>query len=98
MAKRKPRKGEQLDLIDVKPKNAKQIAACAHLYKAAQIKRLRALEEEVVHKETLLQLIEKSGVQRLADGIIKLECDKYKITVKPRDELITVKERKEKKT
>ena len=84
--------GEQMDLIDVKPKNSKEIIRHARLYKMAQEKRVNALAEEVAEKKKLLELIEQEHLQRLEDGKIKFKLDGYTITVTPRDELVRIKE------
>ena len=89
MAKKKT--GEQLDLIDVHPKNSKQIIRTAREYKAVQRTRLAALEEEVQKKKKLLDLIRESEVQPLPDGSIKFQLDGITLSVVPRDEKITVK-------
>ena len=85
-------KGEQLDLIEVGPENARVIIQHARLYKAAQRKRLQALEEETTEKQALLGLIRKANLKRLDNGNIKFSCDGFTITVEPHDELIKIKE------
>jgi len=96
MAKRqkssKTANDEQLDLIDVKPKNSKEIIKAARGYKAAQAKRISAQEQEVAEKQNLLELVKKENLQPLEDGKIQFRCDGLIITITPRDELIRVKE------
>lgn len=88
----KPTAGEQLDLIDVSPKEAKEIIPLAKKYKAAVKNRLMYLKEETDTKEKLLEMIKQANLQRLDDGSIKFHCKGLLITVVPRDEKITVKE------
>ena len=101
MAKRgRPKKeeavaGEQLDLIDVAPENAKEIITAAREYKAAQVKRIAALEREVERKQELLSLVRDANLQRLKDGTIRFRLDGFLITVTPRDELVKVKQEEE---
>lgn len=85
--------GEQLDLIDVKPENAKPIIAAARLYKKLMGVRQKALAKEVVQKAEVLRLIKAAELQPLAGGKIKFEYDSVIISVTPRDELITVKDK-----
>lgn len=87
--------GEQLDLIDVAPENAKKILGVAKRYRAAQTQRLAALESEVAEKQKLLELIKEANLQRLEGGKIQFRCDGLIITVTPRDELVKVKDENE---
>jgi hypothetical protein len=83
----------QMDLIkDLHGKEAKKILKIAKDYKAAQKARLAALEEEKAYKQGLLALIKDAGIKPLDDGTIKFSLDGYTISVKPRDELIQVRE------
>jgi hypothetical protein len=97
MAKKKEtQKGEQMDLIeDVQPKNAGAILKEARIYKKFQAERLSALAKEKEHKQKVLDLVKAANLQPLEDGIIRFRCDGVLITVKPRDELITVKDEAE---
>jgi hypothetical protein len=95
---KKQQSGEQMDLIDVQPENAKAIIAEAKRYKVAQSARLKAGQAEAASKEKVLALIKKADLQRLKDGTIHFKCDGFDITVTPRDELVTVKEANESKT
>lgn len=83
--------GEQLDLMEVGPENSQEIIRCARWYKAAQTKRIAALEEEIEAKGKLLALVKEAKLQRMEDGKIRFHCDGFTITVTPRDELIKVK-------
>jgi hypothetical protein len=87
--------GEQMDLIDVQPENAKAIIAEARVYKKAQETRLRALAKETASKQKILSFVRDANLQRLDDGSIRFKADGFDITVKPRDELVTVKEKEE---
>lgn len=84
--------GEQLDLIDVSPANSKEIIKQARIYKKAQAERCEALAEEVESKQKLLSLIKEAGLKPLEDGVIRFRLDGFTITVKPRDELVKVKD------
>ena len=99
MAKKKKNpttvKGTQLDLMDVGPKNAQEIAQSAARYRAAQAARMAALKTEVEEKAKLLQLIRKGELQRLEDGKIQFTVAAFTITVTPRDELVQVKDKTE---
>jgi hypothetical protein len=84
--------GEQMDLIDVAPANAKPIIAEARAYEAAKRARLKAGAEETARKEKLLTLIKQANLQRLDDGSIRFKARGFIIKVTPRDELVTVTE------
>ncbi len=90
MAKKKQENQDML--IDVQPENTKESAKAARLYKERQATRIAALEKEVDAKQKLLQLVKEAKLQPLEGGVIKFTCDGLTISVKPRDELITVKE------
>lgn len=87
--------GEQQDLIDVAPENAKPIIAKAKKYKEAVITRVTALDKEVKLKKELLDLVHDAGLKRLANGNISFTYDGFKITVTPRDDLIKVEDKTE---
>ena len=84
--------GQQMDLIDVGPENSKEIIQHARLYKAAQTKRIQALDEEIAEKQKLLELIRNAKLKPLEGGKVQFRCDGYIITVTPRDELVRIKE------
>lgn len=95
MAKNK-KQNEQLDLIDFRPENIKEIIKCAKEYRETVTSRIQWLEEEKAQKAKLLQLVRDSGAKPVDDtGKILLVCDGLKITVTPRDELIQVKDKTE---
>ena len=83
-------KGEQLDLIDVKPENAEAIIAAARLYKKYQLARLTALGKETDQKQKVLELVKDAKLQPLEGGKIKFKYDGFIISVEPRDELVKV--------
>jgi hypothetical protein len=85
-------KSEQLDLIDTKPKNAKEIEKAARLYMETQGTRIALLAEEVEQKHKVLELVRAAKLQPLEGGVIKFRCDSLTISITPRDELIKVKE------
>ena len=89
----KARKGEQLDLIEVHPKNVKVIIQEARLYKELQTDRLSALAKEVAQKQKVLELVTAAKLQRLSDGKIRFEYDGVLVTVAPQDDKITVKDK-----
>ena len=95
--KQKKETGEQLELIDVGPKDGKEIMAAARLYQKHQAARLKALEKEIEQKTLILELVKKAKLQPLAGGVIKFRLDGMTITIKPRDELVQVKETMEPK-
>lgn len=86
---------EQLDLIEVKPENSKEMVEVVKRYKAAQSQRMEALGREVAEKQKLLALIKKAKLQHLDDGRIQFRVDRLIITVTPRDELIRIKDENE---
>lgn len=85
-------KGEQLDLINVAPKNAKAIIAEARLFKENSSKRISFLAKEKEHKHNLLELVKAAKLQPLNGGKIEFEYDGLVISIEPRDELVKVKE------
>jgi hypothetical protein len=94
MAKKKPEStmGEQLNLIEVTPENAKKIVGAARRYKTAQAERITALVIEKTEKQKLLQMVKDAKLQRLEDGTIRFKVDGLTIEVQPRDDLVKVKE------
>lgn len=95
MAKKKKKSskivtGEQMDLLDVAPKNAKEIIAAARLYQKYQAARVKALAKEIEQKTLILELVKKADLQELGGGKIDFEVDGIRITITPRDELVKV--------
>ena len=95
MAKKKTSKG-QMDLIDVNPKNVKEIIQTAREYREAESQRIKLLRKEVELKNKLLEQIEKADLQRLPNGQIKFKSGGFIISVTPRDQLIKIQEEKKK--
>ncbi|KKN73497.1 hypothetical protein LCGC14_0400730 [marine sediment metagenome] len=85
--------GEQLDLIDVAPENAKAIIRAARLYKELQATRITALNKEITQKAEVLQLVKAAKLQPLEGGKIKFEYDNVVVSITPRDELVKVSTR-----
>ena len=102
MAKKKATKQKvtvgQLELIDVGPKNIQAIAPHARKYRQIVRERLELQKVEAEEKEIIRDMISKSGLKRLPNGHITFECEGLIIDVEPRDEVIHVNEKKEKKT
>jgi hypothetical protein len=88
----------QLELIDVGPKNLKVIAPHARKYREIVKERLELQKVEADEKEIIRDLISKSGLKHLPNGHITFECEGLIIDVEPRDEVIHVNEKKEKKS
>jgi hypothetical protein len=89
--------GEQMDLIDVGPENLKKIVPVARRYIAAVKRRSKEGAEEVALKARLLELVEEADLKRDSKGRVKFKADGLTISVTPRDNLIQVTEKKEKK-
>ena len=89
--KRRPR-DEQGVLIDTLPENSKQIVKVAKEYRAALRERVAALATEKDRKATLLALVKAAHLTPLEDGTIKFPIDGLTITIKPRDELVRVRD------
>ena len=85
--------GDQLDLIDVKPENAKAIIAAAREYKEFQAARLTILAKEVAQKQRVLELVKAANLTPLDGGKIKFEYDGVTVSITPRDELVKVKDK-----
>ena len=94
---KKKTSGGQLDLIDVAPKNAKDIIAVARLYQRAQATSIRVLGEEIKHKQHILDLVKKADLTPLKGGKIKFEYEGVIISVTPREMLVKVIEKAAKK-
>lgn len=95
MAKKKTAKkstsGEQLDLIDVQPKNKKELLRSARRYKTVQRARIDALNAELAEKEKLLAAVRAAKIVPDPDGSYRFRVDDCTIKVTPRDELVQVK-------
>lgn len=90
--KRKTGDEEQLDLIDVAPKNATAIKRAARAYLKAKSERLAWLEKEQGQQEKIRDLVEEAKLQPLADGVIRFRLDGLTIKVTPREDGVLVKE------
>jgi hypothetical protein len=88
--------GDQLELIDVAPKNARPIIEVAREYKKAMLMRLKYGNREVELKKKIRELVNNAGLQRLKDGSIRFEYDGVTVSVTPQDEKVTVKEKGDK--
>lgn len=84
--------GEQMELIDVAPENAKPMIKAGRLYNKAKKARIIALAEEVKYKEKIRQLARDANLQRLEDGVIRFTYEGVTICITPQDEKVTVKE------
>lgn len=89
--RRKTSGGEQLDLIDVGPENAKAIKRSVRAYKKSQTERIAWLEDEKKHKAKVLELVREAKLQPDENGVIKFRLDGITIKITPRDELVQVK-------
>jgi len=91
MAKRgRPRKGEQLPLIDVGPENQDEILAHAKKHEEAMRQRMKWGKIECEEKQKVLELIHEANLSKLEGGKIKARCGDYIVTVTPRDELVQI--------
>jgi len=86
--------GEQLDLIDVHPENAKEILAAARLYQKHQSDRIKAGVKEAEQKQLILELVKKENLQTLVGGKVRFELDGVLISITPRDELVQITEKR----
>lgn len=93
MAKRgRPRKGEQLKLIETGPEHSDEIIECAKRYKEYQRERMVSGKAESDEKKKLLEIVKNEQLQRLEDGVIRFNLGGFLISVEPRDEVVKVKE------
>ena len=83
--------GAQGTLIDVSPKQSKELIEKGHAYKKAVKQRLLILAEEKNLKAEILEIIKRENLTPV-DGKIKFEVDGMMFTVTPRDELLQIKE------
>ncbi len=91
----KKEKGEQLDLINVAPENAKPIIAKARRYKKVQATRLAALAEEKKLKEEIKSDVKAAKLQPLKGGVIKFKHNGVTVIITPQDEKVRVIEDKD---
>jgi len=84
--------GEQLDLIEITPENAKVIQKIAKAYKKIVRERLAIQQKEKDLKDKLLDAVHEAEIVPDADGKYTFSCgNDVIITVTPRDELVQVK-------
>ena len=91
MARKKKVEQEQLDLIEVRPQNAKEILVAAKAYKKIQTVRISAGAKEEEEKQKILALVKEANLQPFPDGTIKFTLDGVSISVKPSKMKLTVK-------
>lgn len=91
MPVKKKDESQQLDLIDVTPKNQKKFLAAARAYKEAVTNRCEWTAEETKYKKKILELVKEAELARLPDGTIKFKVDGMTITITPTDEKVNVK-------
>ena len=91
-AKKDSQTGEQGMLLDVGPKQSKEITKVAKSYRGAVVRRMAALEEEKALKAQLLGMVKHEKLKPMDDGSIQFHVDGIFIKVTPRDELIQVRE------
>lgn len=84
--------GKDKPLIDVNPENSKEILAAAEEYREWQNKRVAALAKEKEFKQKILDLVKTANMQPLPDGSISFALDGIRVTIKPRNELVQVKD------
>lgn len=90
VAKRKKESGEQLDLIDVLPEDAKPIIEKAREYRKTVAARQKLTDKEAKQKQEVLELVKDAHIQPVEDGIIKFKHDGYTISITPRDVLVKI--------
>ncbi len=90
-AKKKPVKGQQ-DLIDVCPKNIKEIVLAAKRYREFLTARQQDQRGEEQYKQKVKELVKEAKLQPLEDGVIRFSYDGFTISLTPRDLLIQIVE------
>ncbi len=84
--------GEQLDLIDYHPENAKEIVETARLYKKFQKQRIATGKKEVEYKDKIRGYAKEAKLQPLENGNTEFTVNGWKFVIEPRDELVRVTE------
>jgi len=84
--------GEQLDLIDVAPKNAKPIIAVAREYIKFRDSHMAVQKNEVEYKHRVIELVKEARLQPINGGVIKFEYDGLIISLAPKEMELKVKE------
>jgi len=90
--KAKKEKGEQLDLIDVSPENAKPIIKVAREYIKYRDSRMAIQKKEVEHKQDIIELVKAANLAPINGGVIKFEYDGLLISLAPKEMELKVKE------
>ena len=85
-------KGDQLDLIDINPENAREIVKVARSYKEYQTARIKAQKGEEQQKQRVKDLVEEADLKPIEGGKIKFNYDGYTISLTPRDVLVQIEE------
>ena len=94
MAKRqKTTKGKgQLPLMEIGPKNSRDIKRAGRAYLKAKTERLAWLDKEQGQLEKIRELAKAEKLQPLSDGTIEFEVDGITIKLTPVEDKVTVKE------
>lgn len=86
----KKAKDEQLQLIDVGPKNVKEIRPHLEAYRNA-VEEYSTLGNIVnTEKQAIIDLVHKAGLQRLQNGNIEFTIDGILIKIVPSEEKIKI--------
>lgn len=94
-AKKEAKKsGEQLDLIEVAPKEVKPIIKAAREYAKHRDARIAVGKKEAEHKQKVIELVKAANLQPLKGGLIKFKYNGVTVSITPRDELVKVKDEK----
>jgi hypothetical protein len=90
MAKRSSKAKGQLDLIDVGPKNIKEIRQHLTVYRTA-VEEYSQLGQVVnQEKQAIIDLVHKAGLERLPNGNIEFTVDGILIKIVPTEEKIKI--------
>ena len=95
-AKPKPLKGgtgEQGTLIDVGPKNSKELNAALAIYKKHLKDRMEAGRLEVEAKAVVLELIANAGLQPQENGHIAFSANDFTVDLEPGKPKLSVKDK-----
>ncbi len=83
---------EQVALIDTSLPNAKEIEQAARHYRHLAQERKALAAEEIEAKASLIAAVKATGIAPDAYGTIICVLGELTITIKPRDELVRVKD------
>jgi len=95
MATKKAASKGQMYLIEVGPKNLKQIKPHVKAYREAVEEYSKWGNVVSTEKDAIRNLVHKSGLQRLENGNIEFMCDGMLIKIIPTEEKITITEQKD---